>query len=359
MFDITFGIGPSKINTETYQDMRGFHEKKYGEISHRSADFSTISQKASEQLRAYFELPPNYQMVWGSSATEMMELVIKSVVKQNSFHFTCGSFSERWHQIAKNLGKNAQGQVSEWGQPNDYKNTQIPANTELITVTQSETSTGVGVSDEKIRDLRARHPESLIAIDITSIGGAVAVDIAQADAWLFSVQKCFGLPAGLGVLIYNDRFLAKAKTVPTPMGVINLPDMHTKMSEDFFTIQTPNVMGVYLLGNQLERWNHDGGAAQHDEETKAKTEIITDAIDHLPGIEFLVPDIDNRSPSIQCLCGDEAIIQKIHKLTRLHNIRLGGGYGKFKNTTLRIANFPNVTVNDTERLHEVLTKHWH
>ena len=358
MFDITFSPGPSKISPETYQDLRVFQDKKYGEVSHRSPEFSAISQKTTEQLRAYFKVPDNYHLVWGSSATEMMELLVRSLVDKNSFHFTCGSFSDRWRKIAKNLGKNALGESVEWGEVNDYTNTEIPTDTELITITQSETSTGVGVSNEKIKSVRTRYPDPILAIDSTSIAGSVEVNIADADAWLFSVQKCFGLPSGLGVLIYNDRVLNLAETFPNPMGVLHLPLMHEKMAKNFQTIQTPNTLGIYLLGEQVERWNQTGGITQHSQETMLKNKIIIDTINQMEGVDFFIPNPEDRSPSVECLTASEETIQKAHDIARLHNLLLGGGYGKLKKSTFRIANFPNITVNDIERLREVLTQNW-
>lgn len=57
------------------------------------------------------------------------------------------------------------------------------------------------------------HPDKLIAIDITSSAGGIKHDIADADMWFFSVQKCFGLPSGLGIFIANEKAITRSAQV--------------------------------------------------------------------------------------------------------------------------------------------------
>ncbi len=353
---MNFNVGPSLISPETYADIATFSEQKIGELGHRTEEFSAISQKSSDALRTYFSVPDDYTIVWGSSATELMELCIKSFVKKTSFHFTCGAFSERFIKIAMSFEKEALAQQAEWGRPNNF-DISIPTEAEIITITQSETSTGVGVPMQKIADVKEKlREEQLLIVDTTSIMGAVPVQISAADCWLFSVQKCFGLPPGLGVLIFNEKALAVAKTKPNPTGMINLPAMAKIMQSDFQTTQTPNTLGIYLLGEQVARWNQNGGMHKIFAETVAKNKMLYELIDGHAQLQFLTIEIENRSASVNCLIGEIDYLKRIRMEAEYIGMQIGTGYGKLKDQTIRAANFPNLTMTHYQKLVDFLSQ---
>jgi len=355
-FKTTFNVGPSQISAETYADIAKFSREKLGEISHRSAEFTEISQKADTEMRKYFGIPENYTIIWGSSATEMMELCVKSFVVKSSFHFTCGAFSERFAQISRDFEKTALTQEAVWGEANDF-DTEIPAEAEIITITQSETSTGVGVNPAKIKKVSEKiNKNQLLIIDSTSIMGIVPIEIEKADVWLFSVQKCFGLPAGLGVMIVNKKALKIAENKPNPIGVLNLPAMAHKMQKKYQTIQTPNVLGIYLLEKQVARWNKVGGILEMSQKSREKNEFLEKIITENTHFKFLIENKENRAESINTLVGNEKNVAKIHEISRDLGLILGGGYGKLKKTTFRLANFPNIKMTDLEEFAEIINK---
>lgn len=355
-FQTTFNIGPSQISDETYQDLVTFSVERCGEVSHRSEKFSEISGKAVAEMRKYFSVPDDYTILWGSSATEMMELCVRSLVRENSFHFTCGGFSERFYDVAKNLGKNAHHQNAVWGEPNDFEH-EISDATELVTITHSETSTGVGVNPAIFPAIKEKlHDNQVLFIDATSIMGVVPVDISEADGWIFSVQKCFGLPAGLGVMICHQSVIEKSKEFRNPMGVLNMPVMAEKMQKNHQTIQTPNTLGIYVLGKQLERWNNSGGINAMAQRIHEKNILLTEAIDTHPCFNFLVQDASHRSDSVTVIEGSTRHIAEFHRLAKDNRMILGAGYGKLKATTARIANFPNISRENIQKLIHILNK---
>lgn len=349
---LTFNPGPSQISTETQNDFQKAFEQNIGSISHRTAQFSAMSHKADEQMRQYFSIPDNYTIVWGSSATEMMELVINSAVEKNSLHFTNGSFSERFAEIARLAGRNGIEVPAEWGTAPDFL-MDIPDSVELITVTQNETSTGLQIPMETIAAVRQKNPNPLLVVDATSIMGVDPVDITAADAWLFSVQKCFGLPSGLGVLIVNDRLVSRSeKIVRSYNQVLNLADRVAKMKKNYQTIQTPNSLGIFLLGEQVERWNKAGGIQVMADKTNAKFQLLKNFVESSSEYGFFVQDQKFYSKSVFCITAASEQINSIKARAAEKNMVLGGGYGKIKASTFRIANFPNHSLWDFERLVE-------
>lgn len=347
MFTITFNPGPSQISQETKNDIREAIENRIIEISHRSKEFDAISQSAIKNLRQFFKIPEDYYVFYTASATEAMELTLRHCVQQKSFHFTNGNFSEYFAQIAQALGKQTTADAAEWGTLNDFAQAQIPDDAELITITANETSTGVMCSDSDIKKIRQRYPNHLLAVDITSNGGVVEYAIKNADIWLFSVQKCLGLPAGLGILIMSPRAYERAQYYT---GIFSVQNMQKKMAECFETIQTPNVLNIYLLQKQLERWNKTGGLAAKEKETQAKAKKVYDF--------FKTPFVQNpahRSITVMTIAGQPVEIEKLHAACKKNSIILGKGYGKIKETTFRISNFPAITKDDFETLFRVVS----
>jgi phosphoserine aminotransferase len=349
---ITFNPGPSQISAATQADITNAFEQNVPSISHRTTQFTAVSQKADEQLRQYFGIPDTYTIIWGSSATEMMELIINSAVATTSAHFTNGNFSDRFAEVARLAGRTIHKYTAEWGTSPDFL-VDIPSEVELITLTQNETSTGFQVPMTTITAVRQKNPDPLLIIDATSIMGVEYVDITAADSWLFSIQKCFGLPAGLGVLIINDRCIERIKKISRQYDhVLSLSARIQKMQKNYQTVQTPNSLGIFLLGAQAERWNQQGGLQKIWAQTDEKFQLFKQFIDTSDQYDFFIEEPLFCSKSVFCIRTSEKHLELIQKRATAKNMVLGGGYGKLKKNCFRIANFPNLTVGDFEKLIE-------
>jgi len=357
MENLTLNVGPSKLSPETKADIKRAVDENLLEISHRSPQFAKISEQAVESLRQLFQIPEDWHILFTSSATEAMELALRSTVEKTSFHFTCGNFSEYFEKISQSLYKNTLSQKSVWGTPNDFL-IDIPQEAELITITHCETSTACMVSLEDIKHVHQKYPEKFLAIDATSIMGSVNIDIHQADIWLYSVQKCFGLPSGMGVFICNPRVLERAIDLNNrkinPFGAFGLEKMVVKMQKNYNTIATPNILDIYLSGRQAQRFLEKGGMNYLDNHTRDKAQKIYNFIESSSKITSFVTNPKERSLSIICGKSDPETIQKIHQACAKNNIKMGTGYGKMKAETFRLANFPSITMEDIDRVLKVL-----
>ncbi len=357
MTNLTLNVGPSKLSPETKVDIKRAVDEDLLEISHRSPEFAEISGHAVEGLRKLFQIPPDWHILFTTSATEAMELTLRSTVEKTSFHFTCGNFSEYFEKISKALYKNTLSQKAVWGNANDFS-VDVPPEAELITITHCETSTACMVSLEDIKNVRQKYPDKFLVIDGTSIMGSVKIDINQADIWFYSVQKCFGLPSGMGVFICNPRVLERAIDLNNrkinPFGAFGLEKMVAKMQKNYNTIATPNILDIYLSGQQTQRFLDKGGLDYLDKHTREKAQKIYDFIENSPKLKSFVTDSQEQSLSVICGKSDSETIHKIHQVCAKNNIKMGAGYGKMKAETFRIANFPAITMEDIDRLIEVL-----
>ncbi len=354
---LTFAPGPSKISQETKDDIARAVQDGICEISHRSQQFRDISTAAVDGLRKFLEIPADYGVYFTASATEAMDILIRNAVDRSTFHFTCGSFSDVFFETAFYLWKNANKQDVPWGDKNNYSQ-KIDGEPELITITMNETSTGVICTDEDIATVRKNHPKSLLAVDITSLAAMKRLRIRDADAWLFSVQKGFGLPAGMGVLIVNEKVHVRAQELEAnkinQAGIYTFTEYKRNADKGNETICTPNVLAIYLLSKQVQRWNAGGGIEKKEIETREKSDVLFRSLDSSATFRVFPSDPASRSLTVVCGTGDPAAIKELHSKANAAGIQIGSGYGRLKDTTFRIACFPAVSQSDVERVANLL-----
>lgn len=353
---VTFNPGPSQISEETKADLACAIAERVADISHRSSEFSEISRRTIEAIRTFFSVPQDYAVFFLSSATEAMQWTVMNLARERSAHFSCGSFSELFGSVSASLGRNATFFSVEWGTKNDYV-VEMPPDTEMITLCANETSTGLMVSDADIAMVRARHPEPMLAVDITSIAGITPFSIPQADVWLFSVQKCLGLPAGLGVIFLSPRAVSRGLDLEKQgmrAGPFRISAMLEKMKK-YQTVATPNVLAISLLGRTLARWNERGGIAPLHAEALDRLSLINAAIDRQPQLRHFIAEPIDRSLSVCCFAGNAAAVATLHGKAASEGMLLGKGYGKIRETTLRIANFPSIPRQEWMRICALLS----
>lgn len=355
-FNTTYAPGPGQLSDAVRRDIKKAADIGIAEISHRGAEFTAISKKAVEGIRDFFKLPEGYHVFFTSSATDVWTIATHNLIENAGFHFINGNFSAGFARTVEAFGKTAHRDEAEWGTQNNFAEASIPSEADLISVCFNETSTGVMASNEDLRALRARYPDKTIAVDVTSIAGVYDLDIAQGDLWYFSVQKAMGLPAGLGVIIASPAALAKAtrlsKTQHT--GYFSLPAMAAKMEGKYQTIQTPNILNIYLLAEQLARWQKQGGVERIEKQTRARANALYDLFSsHAnahPSARPFVQNPKRRSISSICIQADEATIANWREKAQAQGLVLGTGYGKLKPTCIRLATFPGITDGEFEQL---------
>jgi phosphoserine aminotransferase len=286
-------------------------------------------------------IPTGYRVLYQPSATAAMDTVLRNCAGARTFHFVHGAFSKRWHASARSIGLEAGVLESASGRAVPWRTAAIPAETELVAVTHNETATGLCWPAEEISALRAAHPEPLLAVDVTSSFGGVALRWTDADVWFGSVQKCLGLPAGMGYLVAGPRAFEAARGAPRRVSAWqDLHQMAAKM-DVWQTVETPNVLAIALLARQMARWD----MARTDRETRAKAALLYGAD---LGWTPHVADPAWRSPTVLCFAVDDP--KRWSERARAGGFLLGSGYGDLKATTVRIANFPAISEADVRRL---------
>ncbi|MFC1768680.1 aminotransferase class V-fold PLP-dependent enzyme [Nanoarchaeota archaeon] len=348
--------GPTQLFDSIPSYIQEGLQKDVFSISHRSKDFEEVVKYTKSELRKLLNIPDDYHIFFLGSATEAMERIIENCVEKHSFHFVNGAFSKRFYQTAVELKKSPQKLEAEFGQGFDFSNLQIPEETELICFTHNETSTGVMTDLNNIYEIKKKYPDKLIALDIVSSAPYATVDYSQIDCSFLSIQKGFGLPAGLGVLIINQKMMDKS--IQLNEKGLNIGTYHNfpsllKKSEKNQTPETPNVFGIFLLGKICNELN-EKGIETIRAETEKRAEMLYTYFDSHQSYKPFVKDKESRSKTVISVEIPERSPVIISKLKE-NGITVGGGYKQFKETQIRIANYPMINEEDINKIIEVLS----
>lgn len=348
---IYFTVGPTELHPEIKKLYTLALNKKIFSISHRSNEFSNIFSSTVENLKKLLKIPEDYYIFFLGSATECMERIIQNLVMNKSFHYINGFFAQRFYDISLQYKKLTDKVCSSYGEGTKFENFIIPQDVELICIVLNETSTGVALNFEDIKKLKLKYPNILIALDIVTAVLYYNIDFKFIDCAFFSVQKGFGMPPGLGVLILNERCIKKAEEINNSGISIGSYNNFIKWKENYLknqTTVTPNIPAIYILGKISEMFIKYG-IEKIRKETENKAELL---YSYFENHNFIRPFVKNEyfrsktTLALETQISSEKIIEKISK----HGFILSKGYNIFKNKHIRIGNFPMHKTNDVENL---------
>lgn len=349
MQKIYFTPGPTHLYPTAPQHLQTALTQDIMSISHRDPAYVAMAKNTVTQLRSLLTIPEEYAVFFLSSGTEAMERVIENTVEHTSFHFVDGDFSLRWQETSHDLLKTALKYEVPHGQGFDYTQAVIPPEVELICLTHNETSTGVMLNLVDIYALKTAYPDKLVALDVVSSAPYVALDFKQLDLVFFSVQKGFGLPAGLSVLIVSPQAMQKSQAIQVKVAQTyhsfqSLQSYATK----FQTPETPNVLDIYLLG-QICADMLTTGLATIRQETETKFASIAARVAQSQRLSFFVRDPNFRSKTVIVLDVQGGSKELIGQLAA-QDLIVGTGYKQYKDKQIRIANFPSHSLAHFEHL---------
>lgn len=353
---INFTPGPSQLYFTVEDHVRKAFKDGIPSISHRSKQFENISKDATDGLRQLLGIPANFHIVFTGSATEIWERIIQNLTENNSHHLVNGAFSQKFYETAVQLKRNATQTTAELG--HGFSDSLTINETELIGLTHNETSTGVSLSLPFIHRWREQNPAALIAVDAVSSLPYPDFDYTKVDTVFFSVQKAFGLPAGLGVWLVNERCIAKAESLLSKGISIgsyhSLPSLLANAKKNQ-TPETPNVLGIYLLAKIVEDFNRRGISTIR-KETEYKAAILYQALESHAIIKpFVTQPADRSKTVIVADCGSRT--ETLTNFLISKGMLPGDGYGAQKKTQLRFANFPTHSKEQYELLVDSITEY--
>src|SRR5213595_3703922 len=224
-------------------------------IGHRGQGFKDLYAKLQPQLQ---QLLSTKQLVYlsTSSAWGVMEGAIRNLVTKKVLNCMCGAFSDKWLDVSKRCGKQAEALQVPWGSPiraEDIDRKLATGQFDALTLIHNETSTGVMSPLAEIAALKKKYSEVTFIVDSVSSMTAVPLkfDELGIDVLLAGTQKAFALPPGIAVFACSPAALAKAATMKDRGYYFDFAEFQ-KNAEQSMTPSTPSIGHVYALSSKLD-----------------------------------------------------------------------------------------------------------
>ncbi len=346
-----FTVGPTELSDGVLNYYKEAVEKNLFSVSHRSKEFEDIYSNTVNSLKLLLEIPDDFYVFFLSSATECMERTIQNLVAEKSFHFINGWFAQRYYDISKSLGKKPEFVSAEFGKNFNYDSITIPDNTELVCITHNETSTGTVFNVDNIHKIKQSNPNIIIAVDAVTSLPYYTFEYSNIDVLFFSVQKGFGLPPGLGIMLCRKSLIDKSSSLSNKGYIIGSYNNFSKLAANADknqTTMTPNIPAIYLLGRVCNDLLNKGLDIIR-QETEKKANLIYSFFDKHPNIKPFVKEPDIRSKTTIVL-ESNIDTEKIFTKLDYNDFVVSKGYADFKNKHIRIGNFPMHKFEDVSNL---------
>jgi aspartate aminotransferase-like enzyme len=331
-------------------------------IAHRGRDMTELLGAIADPLKQLFRT--RRQVLVGTcSATGFMEMAVRCGVRHRCLPLVGGAFGERFGAIAAASGREVirlDVQPGKTVEPDVLRDAIRRSDVDSVTLVHSETSTGALAPLEDLARVVHEFDDVMLLVDaVTSLAGSpVETDAWKLDFVLTGSQKALALPPGLALGVASERMVARAKTVPERGAYLDLV-AYQEAFESAQPTNTPAVSFFFALRRQLERMAAEGGIearwARHDAMRRATEQWVADA-GQRHGLSFL-PAEGRRSWTVSCLTLPEGKTSKsVTQALLAQGWTIGSGYGKLKDSTIRIGHMGDHTVAGLAELLDLLDR---
>ena len=348
--------GPVEVSEQTF---KAFCSPMIG---HRGQGFKDLYAKMQPQLQS---LLYTRQLVYlsTSSAWGVMEGALRNLVAKKVLCCMKGAFSDKWLDVAKRCGKQADALQVPWGSPiraEDIDAKLATGDYDALTLIHNETSTGTISPLYQIAALKDKYPDVMFIVDCVSSLTAMKLefDALRVDVLLAGVQKAFALPPGLTVFTCSPAALSKAATMKDRGYYFDFVEFE-KNAKDSMTPSTPAIPHIYALSSKLDEFFAEGLDARFARHKKTNQMTRDWAAKH--GFT-LFPEPGYESVTLTCVNngakpGGRAVdVAKLSKLVKDQGFLIDGGYGKIKGLTFRLSNMGDETEATMNQLYAALDK---
>ncbi len=324
-------------------------------IGHRGPEFAELYARLQPKLMEAFRAGEGYRVyIYTSSGSGIWESASRCCVRDERpiLHLVNGAFSERWAEVSRANGKPVDVIEVPWGQavkPEPVAEALRRKPYDAVAVVYNETSTGVLNPVPLIAEVVRPYEDTLLLVDAVScwLGTEVETSAWGLDLVLASSQKALALPPGIAFGAVSDRVLARAGQIPHRgyyFDVLALEKSHLKNN----TPATPPISLMFAADRQLDDIRAEGYANRFRrhralaEQTRAWVKARGFAMFSEEGY---------HSPTVSTVRNTRGIdFKAMQAFLAARGMTLGGGYGKIKGETFRIAHMGDTYQADMDRL---------
>jgi phosphoserine aminotransferase len=347
--DGRFGCGPSRIRPEALAALSASGNSILG-TSHRQKPVKNVVKRVREGLTSLFDLPEGYEVVLGNGgSTAFWDIATFGLIEDRSQHLVFGEFSSKFAAAAKEAPFLGEPTVIK-SEPGSHPVCVAEAGIDVYAMTHNETSTGVAMPI--IRP--AGTDGALVLVDATSAAGGLMVAAKEFDTYYFAPQKSFASDGGLWIAIMSPAAIARAEKIKASgrwvpaFFDLGIAIENSRLDQ---TYNTPALVTLMLLAEQIEWMNSNGGLSFAAGRSTASSEILYSWAEKTSYTTPFVTDPAMRSKVVGTINFDDAIdATKICAALRANGIVDTEPYRKLGKNQLRIGMFPAVDPSDVEAL---------
>jgi predicted phosphoserine aminotransferase len=324
-------------------------------IGHRMPEYAALHKRVKEKLQKLLATEGKVFLAT-SSAFGVMEGAVRNLVGKRCVNFCNGAFSDKWHDVTRRCGKEADAVKVEWGKPITPELVEQALATgryDAMTIIHNETSTGVMSPLPEIAAVMRRYPDVVSIVDTVSSMSALPIPIDELaiDCCIFGVQKAFALPPGLAVFTASARALEKCATIDGRGYYFDFLEFAVADIKDN-TPSTPCISQIYAMDRQLDRIFAEGLEGRWQRH-RDMAQLVRSWVKER-GFEFF-PDEPYRSVTLTCAANSRNVdLAALKKLLGGRGYAFDDGYGKIKGKTFRIAHMGDMQLADLEDFLEVI-----
>lgn len=324
-------------------------------IGHRMKEYAELHGRVKQGLKRLMQTESRV-FLSTSSAFGAMEGAVRNLVKGRCVNFCNGAFSDKWHDVTKRCGKEADAVKAGWGEPvtaDMVDKALATGKYDSMTMIHNETSTGVLSPLDEISAVMKKYPDVVFIVDTVSSMSAmeIPVDSLGIDCCIFGVQKAFALPPGLAVFTATEKALERAKTVENRGYYFDFMEFAANDDKDN-TPSTPCISLIYGLDCQLQRFFAEGL-----EKRWARHSAMADVARNWAaerGFSLFAPE-GARSVTLTSVANSRQVdLAAIKKRLAEKGYAFDDGYGKIKGQTFRIAHMGDMQQAELEEFLKVL-----
>ncbi len=337
--------GPTPV-VRSIQDQMGRETVAFGD-----PDFVKDFKELVEDLKVLFRCSGEVFVVAGTG-TMGMEMAIANTLKKGDslLIVSHGFFGDRFIELCKRKGLNADILSSEWGEivpiekiAEKLKEKKYAA----ITVTHVDTSTGVCAPVAEIGELMKNYPDTLYIVDgvCSTAGEPEYVDDMGIDVLLTGTQKAFGVAPGLTMLWASKKAMERRRSLGEISEYYIYFDKWLPIMKDpskYYA--TPAVNMVWALIESVRMIKEEGIENRYERHRKAGR-AMQKAVEGL-GFKILAKP-ENRAVTLSDVIYPEGIDDvKFRSLLAEEGIVVAGGLGPWAGKMFRLGHMGNIDKHD-------------
>lgn len=338
--------GPVEVSDKTWNAFRR------PMIGHRSDAFRDLYRSIHSRLQ---ELFGTKQPVFLSTSSSwgVMEAAIRNVVRDRVLCCMCGAFSDKWLEVARRCGKEAEPLQVAWGEhidPAVLDRQLASGRCDTVTLIHSETSTGVMNPLPEICCTMAKYPDIALIVDTVSSFSAlpIAMDALGIDVMLTGSQKALALPPGFSFFSVSAKAFARAAKNPARGFYFDFLEFKNNQENDL-TPTTPSIAHINALASKLEDIFEEGLTNRYARH--AATNALVHEWVRARGFDFFAGE-GFRSKTLTCVKNSRGIhvARLVQELRERHRLVIDGGYGRIRGETFRLSNMGDETFETVSHL---------